>query len=43
MADKTDADAFVPRGAVAFFIAMIALYLVMWFGMYFQVLGRIAQ
>ena len=31
---------FVPRGAVAFFISLILIYGLMWFSLYFQILGR---
>ena len=33
-------DKFVPRGAMAFFIAMIVLYVAIWFSVYFVMIGR---
>lgn len=33
-------DAFVPRGAIAFFAAMIAFYVVFWFGLYALLVQR---
>ncbi len=31
---------FVPRGAMASFIGMILLYVVIWFSVYFVMIGR---
>jgi hypothetical protein len=33
-------DQFVPKGAIAFFVIMMAFYLVLWFLFYFLMLGR---
>jgi hypothetical protein len=33
-------DEFVPKGAMAFFIIMIVMFTVMWFSLYFELLGR---
>jgi hypothetical protein len=33
-------DAFVPRGSVAFFVVMIAFYMVLWMVFYLILLGR---
>lgn len=33
-------EGFSPRGAVAFFIIMIAVYVVMWFTLYVDLIGR---
>lgn len=38
---ETDQHEFYPKGAIAFFVALILLFLVLWFIMYFEVLGRI--
>ena len=38
--EETGEHSFVPRGAIAFFIALIAIYGVMWFALYFQIMGR---
>lgn len=37
--DHTD-EKFVPKGAMAFFMIMIVVYAMMWFMMYFDLLGR---
>ena len=33
-------EEFYPKGALAFFIVMIVMFLVMWFSLYFELLGR---
>ncbi|HKK67991.1 MAG TPA: hypothetical protein VJ946_07250 [Bacteroidales bacterium] len=33
-------DEFVPKGAMVFFIIMIVMFTVMWFSLYFELLGR---
>ena len=33
-------DAFVPKGAIAFFAVMIAFYVALWFGLYALLLQR---
>ena len=33
-------EKFIPRGAIAFFILLIALSAVIWFGIYFLMLDR---
>lgn len=35
-----EAEEFRPKGAVAFFIIMIVMFTVMWFSLYFELLGR---
>lgn len=40
MSSKHHEGGFVPRGAIAFFIALIFIYGLMWFSLYFQILGR---
>lgn len=34
-------DEFFPGGAIAFFISLVALCLIIWFGIYFIMLNRI--
>lgn len=41
MSDSQHPDKFVPRGAVAFFVLLVALGLIIWFGIYFLMLSRI--
>jgi Cytochrome c oxidase subunit IIa family len=36
-----DEQQFKPRGAVAFFVVLVALGLIIWFGIYFLMLNRI--
>ena len=38
--DVTQEEKFVPRGAIAFFIALLALGAVIWFSIYFIMLAR---
>lgn len=38
---KKNEEKFFPHGAIAFFILLIALCLVIWFGIYFLMLDRI--
>lgn len=38
---KFDEKHFVPKGAMAFFVAMILLFTVMWFAVYFVSISRI--
>jgi len=42
MTDKNELkeEEFIPKGAMAFFIIMIVLFAVMWFSLYFELLGR---
>jgi hypothetical protein len=37
---EKQSEEFIPKGAVAFFIVMIILFTIMWFSIYFEVLGR---
>lgn len=37
--EKTEEE-FVPKGAMAFFIALMILFLVIYFAMYFEMLSR---
>ncbi|MEX0770497.1 MAG: hypothetical protein WD035_07185 [Balneolaceae bacterium] len=41
--EKSDSgsEEFYPKGAIAFFVAMIILFVLMWFSIYFEVLNRI--
>ncbi|TWF41698.1 hypothetical protein FHW36_103502 [Chitinophaga polysaccharea] len=41
MQDPNHPEKFVPRGAVAFFILLVVIGLVIWFGIYFLMLSRI--
>ena len=36
-----DEEKFFPRGAIAFFIVLVALGLIIWFGIYFLMLERV--
>ena len=38
---RVEKDEFFPTGAIAFFISLVALCLVIWFGIYFIMLNRI--
>lgn len=38
--EKQDTEEFKPRGAIAFFIALMILFMVIYFGMYFLMLSR---
>jgi len=38
--EEENAEEFVPRGAMAFFIVLMILFLVIYFAMYFEMLGR---
>ncbi len=40
MRDVGDDAAFFPRGAIAFFVAMVIFYAVFWFAMYALLAGR---
>jgi hypothetical protein len=40
MSKTNHSDEFVPKGALAFFLLLILLYGVMWFSLYFQLMGR---
>jgi len=37
---EENAEEFIPRGAIAFFVVMIVVFAIMWFSIYFEVLGR---
>lgn len=37
---ETD-DEFVPKGAIAFFLTMIAVFALLWASIYFEIVGRI--
>ncbi|MFB6456869.1 cytochrome c oxidase subunit 2A [Chitinophaga sp. Hz27] len=41
MQQQETPEKFVPRGAIAFFALLIALGLIIWFGIYFLMLSRI--
>lgn len=34
-------EEFEPKGAVAFFVLLIILFSIIWFGLYFEMMGRI--
>lgn len=36
-----DAEEFQPKGAIAFFVLLIAMFIIMWFSLYFELLGRV--
>jgi hypothetical protein len=38
--EDKDLEGFSPKGAVAFFLIMITVYMVMWFSLYFELIGR---
>jgi len=41
MADRRSSDEeFVPRGAIAFFVALVGFYAVVWFAMYALMTAR---
>ena len=33
-------EKFVPKGAMAFFLLLLVVYALMWFSIYFELLGR---
>lgn len=35
-----EVEDFQPKGAIAFFVIMIIMFAVMWFSLYFELLGR---
>lgn len=36
-----ESEPFYPKGAIAFFVVMIVVFMLMWFSIYFDVVGRI--
>jgi len=40
MGESNEEHEFYPKGAIAFFVAMIIIFAIMWFSIYFEVLGR---
>lgn len=38
---KESNEEFVPKGAIAFFLVMIAVFIVLWASIYFEIVGRI--
>ena len=34
-------EEFVPKGAMAFFLVMILVFAMMWFSIYFEMVGRV--
>jgi hypothetical protein len=40
-ADRKFEEKFVPKGAIAFFVLLVLLGLVIWYGIYFLMLDRI--
>lgn len=42
MGDKEpDLEDFKPKGAIAFFVVLMILFTLMWFSIYFEVLGGV--
>ncbi|RFS26593.1 cytochrome c oxidase subunit 2A [Chitinophaga silvatica] len=41
MEESNNQEKFVPRGAIAFFVLLTVLGLIIWFGIYFLMLKRI--
>lgn len=39
--EENHQEDFFPKGAIAFFIALIILFSLMWFSIYFEILNRI--
>lgn len=39
--DQNTEEEFQPKGAIAFFLILIVMYTVMWFSLYFELLGRV--
>ena len=37
---EKDLEEFQPKGALAFFIILMVMFVVMWFGLYFELLSR---
>lgn len=37
---ETEHEEFTPKGAIAFFIVLIAFFFITWFALYFELLGR---
>jgi hypothetical protein len=37
---SNESEEFFPKGAIAFFILLMILFLVIWFAMYFELLSR---
>lgn len=37
---STEQEDFQPKGAIAFFLILIVMYTLMWFSLYFELLGR---
>lgn len=35
-----DHEEFQPKGAIAFFVVLMIVYTLMWFSLYFELLGR---
>jgi hypothetical protein len=40
MNEQVSGVRFVPKGAIAFFVALAVLYAMLWFAMYAELLGR---
>jgi hypothetical protein len=39
--DMESEEEFQPKGAIAFFIALMILFSIIWFALYFEMLGRV--
>ena len=37
---NAEQEEFHPKGAIAFFVILIIMYMVMWFSLYFELIGR---
>ena len=40
MDEKANEKAFIPKGAIAFFVVMICFYILLWLSFYFLLIGR---
>ena len=38
--DNNGDEEFKPRGAIAFFVALMIFFIITWFALYFELLGR---
>jgi len=39
--EETEHEEFTPRGAIAFFVVLLVFFIVTWFTLYFEMLGRV--
>ncbi|MCX7930590.1 MAG: hypothetical protein N2663_07720 [Chlorobi bacterium] len=40
MSEQVSGERFVPKGAIAFFAALVVFYAMLWFAVYAELLGR---